>query len=523
MLAGSFRLEGEPWMLTQDLRPFAATARRVAFLFAIFLLLYFVEFATLPLSVDDELSAMRTNPGVWIEQGRWVTYLVELIILPQPVLPFVPIAIFGVMLCLAFLVFLKPLGITENNLEPYLAFPLFAAFPTWSFLIEFQSNTPSQGIGVLAACGSVALVCHAIVQRRPLRSARSFATLIAAIALSAISIGVYQSDAMLIAALGLAAAIIGAIRDDRTTAPRLVAHLAAQSGVLALGLVVYFLVLAALRTALGLTASAYVDSYIQVGALFADPGIVLGRSFQHLWWIYTGEPRIYGTSAWSFAAIIVVAAASLILTPALRGRPGVRLIALALLPVALLIPFLMNPLATGFMPYRALVAVPTVMWLCAYLALSVPIRWLSWASLAVVAIVVFQTLVSTNLLQASNIVMRQRDATLAAEVYQQIAQANPGFDRSKTYKVVFYGQYRFNPVYPRVETSTAGASFFEWGYPVTYRSVAYMSLLGYRNLSASAPTEELTAIAATMPTWPAQGSVQVKGDITIVRLGEVRP
>lgn len=512
----------DTWTLTHELRPLAGSARTIAVLFGIFLALYFVEFATLPLSVDDELSAFRNDPGVWVQQGRWATYLVELVILPQPILPFLPIAIFGVTLSAAFFVLLKSLGLANNSIEPYIAFPLFAGFPIWAFLVEFQSNTPAQGLGVLAACGSVAIMCRLVQQPGQLRSVRTLIVFAVAGLLSAFSIGAYQSNAMLIAVLGITAAVIATIRNEDATSAQLIGHMAAQLAMLVLGLALYFAILAGFRLALGVTESGYIDSYMQIGYLLANPYDVLSRSLQQLWRVYIGDASIYGTTAWAFGAIAVAAAAGLAVTPQLIGRPGVRILVLASLPVALLVPFLMNPLSNGIMPYRALVAVPAVMWFCAYLALSVPIRWLSWASLTIVAIATFQSLASTNLMQAGNLLMRQRDAAVATAIYQAIAGANPDFDRTKPYNVVFYGPWHFDSPYPQIITSTAGASFFDWGGN-SYRIVSYMGLLGYRNLSAVPQTEALTAVAASMPTWPAEGSVRLEGDVTVVRTGAVQP
>src|SRR6478736_2322643 len=64
-------------------------------LLGVFVLFYFSALSSFALSIDDEVGAVRTDPGVWASQGRWLLYLLELRIIPQPILTFFPLFIFG--------------------------------------------------------------------------------------------------------------------------------------------------------------------------------------------------------------------------------------------------------------------------------------------------------------------------------------------------------------------------------------------------------------------------------------------
>ena len=76
-------------------------------LWAIFALFYFSELAGFSLSIDEERALFRTDPAIWMEQGRWLAYLIERFVLPPPVLPFFPLFVFGGLISLGYIVVAK--------------------------------------------------------------------------------------------------------------------------------------------------------------------------------------------------------------------------------------------------------------------------------------------------------------------------------------------------------------------------------------------------------------------------------
>ena len=115
----------------------------------------------------------------------------------------------------------------------------------------------------------------------------------------------------------------------------------------------------------------------------------------------------------------------------------------------------------------------------------------------------------------------QHDVELASRIYDRIAQAAPGFDRTKPYNVAFYGAHEFKTVYPHVSSSSWSGSFFQWDRGNPQRMIYFMNIVGFSNLrimnrQTRAPFE---AKLEQMPVWPAAGSVFVQDDAVLVRLG----
>jgi hypothetical protein len=419
-------------MLSDDLRGHAGFLRALGILLLIFAAFYAVKLATPSLAIDDEMAVFRDKADYWIGQGRWMTYLVERYALPQPVLPFLPTALFGLLLSIAYLILLSGAGIAADRIEAYLAFPLFCAFPTWFFLVEFQANTPTTAVGVLTAAAS-AYWFERVIDAQPRRGSSSWHNLpqlVAAIIFAAAAMGVYQSMTLLLVVLGLAMIAFKALSDEDRKAARVFADAILLAIVLGLALLAYGAVLAAFRAVMHVPPD-YIDTFVRPELLLADPKDVLRRTYVTLWRVYTGAHQVYGAYAFAYGPIVLLGLAALGFTPQLRGRPGVRALLVAILVVMVLVPFAIHPISNGWLPFRALVGVPGVMWFCALVALTVPLRWLPRAALVVVGLALLQTLYVGNLQRGANALVRQHDALVGAALYARIAEVAPDFDRHR--------------------------------------------------------------------------------------------
>ncbi|RVB27062.1 hypothetical protein EN918_25495, partial [Mesorhizobium sp. M7A.F.Ca.CA.004.05.1.1] len=127
-----------------------STIRPAINLFAIFAAMYFSELASFPLSVDEEVTAFRTDASVWIIQGRWGAYLIERFLIPHPVMPFLAPAVFGAGCVAAYLLVMDVINKQELSIAEYACFAIFCAFPTWFFIVEFYSNIAAIGVGLFA-------------------------------------------------------------------------------------------------------------------------------------------------------------------------------------------------------------------------------------------------------------------------------------------------------------------------------------------------------------------------------------
>jgi len=101
------------------------------------------------LSIDDEAGAFRTDPSIWIADGRWTAFIVEKFIFTQPVMPFVPNLFFYVCLAASYMFILRAYQLRFSWITA-LAYGVLIAHPIWWFIAEFYSNTPSTGLGILS-------------------------------------------------------------------------------------------------------------------------------------------------------------------------------------------------------------------------------------------------------------------------------------------------------------------------------------------------------------------------------------
>ncbi|MHB8448752.1 MAG: glucosyltransferase domain-containing protein, partial [Rudaea sp.] len=96
-------------------------------LLLIFCLFYFYRLSEFSLSIDDELEAGGDHWRVWILTGRWAGFVIDHFVLPQSTVPFLPIFLFGVFMCLAYRVILRAFEVPRIELAQYLTFPFFVA------------------------------------------------------------------------------------------------------------------------------------------------------------------------------------------------------------------------------------------------------------------------------------------------------------------------------------------------------------------------------------------------------------
>ena len=176
----------------------------LSLLFAVFVAMHFQSLTGLSLSIDDDTAILRTDPSIWLHEGRWGAYLVERFIMPLPAITFLPYAVFGACLCLAFALLAISLGITTLSWEILLGFALFVGVPQWLFLMEFSANIVPVGIGFLCAAASVVTLDWAAAQRRGIPERLAFVG--TSVVLLALATGLYQS--LLLAGLLLASAVV---------------------------------------------------------------------------------------------------------------------------------------------------------------------------------------------------------------------------------------------------------------------------------------------------------------------------
>lgn len=507
--------------LLVDERPALNALPKLVLLAAAF---HFTSLGSFALSPDDEYAAFRTNPDVWVTQGRWTVYLVEGLVLPQPTVPYLPNAIFCISVALAYVLLVRAHGLSVTW-RAYLLFPLFCAFPTWWYIAEFYANLPSVSLGlVLSSTAALAFrqtfVRPELEPSLPDRALPVGAGLALVAVLLGTAIGAYQSHLFAFVSYGLG--IIGlSTLSEPVVRPRHVARrLAALAVSSALGVGFYWAIERIVLKATGIEL-AYIDQFVHTSLLLEHPGDRLGFLYDEVVAIFSGSASVYGTPLGAVGVVIVLGATGIIGSATAPGRIWREGTTLVLSLLVLFVPIAMMAIGPD-LPLRSLVGVPYAVWLFGVLSMSHRLNIPRLAAGLVAAFTAFQFAYLLSMYAANTAITQGHDRALAEAVYERIAAANEDFDRRKTYLVDFFGSKSIDMKrYPSAPTSTLGRTFFDWDGGNAQRIVAYMTLLGYENLSTVSADRRrrLTSDFEPMPAWPAAGSVKVVDGVTLVKLG----
>ena len=160
-------------------------------------LLHFIVF--FPISIDDELTAARIDPAVWIAQDRWFAFLVELVF-DQPVVPGLYYLVFIFLITLSFLALVKSIGL-NFGLTAVIAFGLVISYPTVFLLISFAGNVLPLGFGFvfsgLALLSFTSVISDPLHNVPPKPRSKKVLNLAASSIFLALSLGSYHSSALL--------------------------------------------------------------------------------------------------------------------------------------------------------------------------------------------------------------------------------------------------------------------------------------------------------------------------------------
>jgi hypothetical protein len=481
------------------------------FAIAAFANLYFL--ATYSLSFDDDIAALRTDPSVWVAQGRFTVYLVEKFLFPQSAIPYAPYVLFAACMATAYMLILR-MHRFSLGWRAYLGFPVFCAFPTWWFISEFYSNVPSVGIGLLLTCLALYFAVGPAGQAPADAATRNRHRLLAVLLLG-LAIGAYQSFALMFICMAAGVALAELVRSGEAArrAPAVIlGRLCGTWGLALLGIALYAAI-NALAQKLSAQNSGYIDSFIDIQPLIHTPFDRIAGVLREMAVIYSGQASRFGGAmplalvffAWAVAAVAF--------------RTGRQFAwGLLLLCVVWLAPFLLH-FATGPIPLRILLAVAYVAWLMVMLALAVTPGRALLVLVALIVVYQIQLISVTSQYQAAAEITQSHDRLLAADLYRRMGESSKGFDREAPIVLDVYGYKNVVTPYSTAWSSLAQASFFGWGGGFLERMVSYMNVLGYRNVRPATDAErrQFAPLFDDMSAWPAAHSVKKVGNAYLVR------
>lgn len=489
------------------------------------LVLNLYSLSSFSISVDDEYAAFRSRPDIWVADGRWTTYLVEMFAFPQPILPYVPNFVFSLLITLAYMFLIRAHNL-KKDWRVYITFPLFCTFPVWWFIAEFYSNLPSVGLGTLAVAISMFVFSRTQNDQGGIYLNRvGLISLFLQAVLLAVAIGAYQSLILLYIAMGAGVILFKMLR-NRNEAAELRAvtwDLLRLAMAIGLGLIVYSLINHIAQHLIQREGAAYISGFWQLGKLMQDPLHMVETVLLEMRAFYTGTTGKYGDVIFGIGIVVIASGLSLFFQS--PGRGFRVLVVTMLLWLSLLVaPFLLNFIVGGVMPTRAMLPIAYVVWALAVILINrvQGSTILVGASLVIILVLQLQILRTNGMYAAVSFIAQEHDRMLAADIYRRISETDPEFSRYRYVRVDIYGTKSVETAYGSPWSSTMGSSFFDWDSGNPGRMLNFMRLMGYQKIALLADEQrlEMTPIFETMPAWPAPGSVQKFDDVILIKLSD---
>ena len=466
---------------------------------------YGYELFNINLTIDEELAALRTeiNPG-FIPSGRWGLFVLTKLLLPKQVIPFVPLALTLLFHLLSLLLLLDCLGVRNQADKIFIT----ALAILWSGLVFIYSFSPinfSIGFGFL--CISLSLYL--------LLKGKGAGKLWAAIPIAFV-ISIYQPLLQPLVMVFLLYPLYH-WREERHNFLRFLLNALLALGI---GFVLYYGIQQLFLFAFNTSTSTYVTHYFDFANLFANIGWYLQKLARLFYNVMVGDSSFYGITVRALPIFLFVAGLIILIGEfKKRERTSYYLLFLVLLAIFTIMPFIGGILTKGYIPYRSLLGVPMFLVGWAALAFKNAGQRSRWLLSILAALTLFQFASSTNHLFASSAFAYEEDKILATQLIQRIEdeKENAGVVSPVYLEMVGYVQRPSTPLVSRIEN--IGASFFGWDGGHTSRVTNFLHILGYTSLDPL-PFERRSAYVdqgITMPVWPAKGSVQVVGDVVLVK------
>lgn len=499
--------------------PAQPDTNRIATVFAILMLIfcfiYFFELASFPFSLDEEWAALRTDPTVWIGQGRWGSFLIEKYVLSQPSIPVMPQMMFGFSCAAAFLMILRMVG-RDNltlGLSDYASFVIFCAFPTWFYIVEFSSNIGAVAIGLFAGISGVFFA--AMVPGNNWRDPRFLVAILMASLLGAFAISTYQT---LLFCMCAACAGVILVRSISLGISVDFISILKFAIVLACSVLLYLLISICFKIYYNITET-YTNLFFDTGYFLKDPLQALLKTFHEVVGFYGASDVAYHSPIWAIPVLLATGIFALLFD----GSHSIwnRLILVLGTCAMILVPFALNPFFPDFVLGRTMVATPMAAWFLSYIGLNSHRKTIRGLANVALAFAIVQITYLQNKSQASSYFLAKHDLLVATSIYDRLGSA-PRFKKGIQYPMAVFGGRNFRSAYPVPETSNANASFFGPFLNNNFRVRAYLRMLGLEGLKPMSDSEMDGVIVrlSTMPIWPAAGSVILENGNLLVRLSK---
>lgn len=491
----------------------------IAFVFS------FVWLGPLQISIDGELSAMGHTPNIFLSQGRWAGYLYSKYLVPQPAIPYFPGLLYIVCISISYMLITRMHNM-KVDAKYYLLFPIYCAFPSVCFLLEFSTTISATGPLILLTSVSaflfkITFMDQIINDRKIILKPRVLFFILLQALMISFGLAITQSTLTLYISFCFGALLVNFVSNFQFSLSKFVKIISFILLMAVTSLVLYFCITSIVFNICNIKIQ-YVSNFFNPESLLNNPLKVLLTILNTMWQVYSGSITLYQTSLHAIGILMGLGIICLLIDVIYFKNMSSKLCTIFLLFSCLLIPFLLNFLNSGNMPFRALIAIPYTIWLFSYFALLNRSYILKLLSFLCVIISSYEIVYATSLYSATREITWTQDKMTANSLYLRIVSVHEDFDKDKNYPIDYFGSTSTHNIYPSVISTCFNSSFFSHDQGNPHRMLNFMSILGYNNFHLLPSSERLKLLPhyEKMPVWPANGSVRVVDGITLVKLGK---
>lgn len=505
----------------EKVKPFLlANKTLLIYLSIIGILAYGTDIFNFSLNIDSENHAFGYGAkAAWVSQGRWGMYFLNTVLLPDSIMPVVPIliAVAGSVIGAVFLVHTLS---SSRGAADYLAAPIAITCPIVYFAFYF--TTLGYGVGIAFAVTGFGMYM--------LTRWTWFGALVAA-ACFCFGISIYQAVLPLLAAvfgLYLVSSVIGG---EKVTVLAFIKRVAVFLAVMVLAYVMYEIIK---RLSLRYLQVAFDTGYIS-GFVAYQPTLkyfveTLIKTYPIALAYYTGGQQYYLYNLIALKALFCLTLVVSVFRILSADNPWlVRILALFALGAAILAPMMMHIMNNGYMPPRTVLGVPQVLAGLVFFTMCSRSKMLQTVTAILAIACIYKFCVANNRYAFSDAMVWQADRELSVAIQQRIAEVLPEIapvrDMNGVYPIEIVGwvEYAQTPIF--VQREVVGASFYKWAAGDVERVERLFRSMGENNYRAATKQERLSVVekAKGMPDWPYEGSVRAINGIIVIKLREYNP
>jgi len=472
--------------------------------------LFSYELVNFSLTIDEEIHIRLESAEVtWLKQGRWGMYLLSAMILPNPVIPTIPILIAILFSALAYIVIMRVFQ-SKNITAQYMAAPFFVGCPTLYYVYHFSTLSYGVGIGFFVS----ALGYYGYINNN-----KKIALL--SILFFAFAISIYQAFLLFIAVLFLFDMFNRLYFSDNENIKDVLWHAIKFVGIILLSLILYFVITETSYLLFNINNNGYTSGFFNLTNSLAYWEKTIPATIKTMGGHYLGRGAIYGNNILSLAVLFLLTFSVIVVEVLKSERRKVEKINLLLVLLLIIVtPFLLNITNRGFMPTRALIAVPLVISGLVYFGWICSAKYMRYAIGLVAIAVIFQFSIANNKLAFANQLSWKADQQLAFRVQSRIDNLNIQIGAPVSLAVIGVPGKRSKKMF--FKSQTVGDSFFSHEGGNIYRIIMFFDTLGISSYKAATLDErrEIVGDVSRMPVWPSAGSVAVYNDILVIKFGD---